>query len=184
MAFRRPRLLAAAAFVAAATLGIGMAQAMDISGAGATFPYPVFAKWAADYANNTGNHMNYQSIGSGGGIAQIKAGTVDFGASDKPLTPKELAAAGLGQFPDVIGGILSGSSIATWCLSEPAPGDALGAVSLDARVEGDMVVLNGVKRPVESGARADYLLVTGRTGSGLTQVLVPAGAPGSGWPGI
>jgi len=77
-----------------------------MSGAGATFPYPVFAKWAADYANKTGNHMNYQSIGSGGGIAQIKAGTVDFGASDKPLTPQELSAAGLGQFPDVIGGIV------------------------------------------------------------------------------
>jgi alkylation response protein AidB-like acyl-CoA dehydrogenase len=89
-----------------------------------------------------------------------------------------LSEAGGDEFKDVIGGIVSGSSIATWCLSEPAPGDALGAVSLDARVEGDMVVLNGVKRPVESGARADYLLVTGRTGSGLTQVLVPAGAPG------
>jgi phosphate transport system substrate-binding protein len=106
MAFRIRPLLAAAAVAAATGLGVGAAQAMDISGAGATFPYPVFAKWAADYANKTGNHMNYQSIGSGGGIAQIKAGTVDFGASDKPLTPPELAAAGLGQFPDVIGGIV------------------------------------------------------------------------------
>jgi alkylation response protein AidB-like acyl-CoA dehydrogenase len=89
-----------------------------------------------------------------------------------------LSEAGGDEFKDLIGGILSGASIATWCLSEPAPGDGLGMVSLDARVEGDVVVLNGVKRPVESGARADYLLVTGRTGSGLTQVLVPAGAAG------
>jgi phosphate transport system substrate-binding protein len=84
----------------------GGAKAMDLSGAGATFPYPVFAKWAAVYATKTGTHVNYQSIGSGGGIAQIKAGTVDFGASDKPLKPEELAAAGLGQFPDVVGGIV------------------------------------------------------------------------------
>ncbi len=105
MGYRTRPILAAAAIALAGTIA-GAAYAMDISGAGATFPYPVFAKWAADYAAKTGNHMNYQSIGSGGGIAQIKAGTVDFGASDKPLKPEELAAAGLGQFPDVIGGIV------------------------------------------------------------------------------
>lgn len=105
MGYRIRPILAAAAIALAGTIGAA-AYAMDISGAGATFPYPVFAKWAADYAVKTGNHMNYQSIGSGGGIAQIKAGTVDFGASDKPLKPEELAAAGLGQFPDVIGGIV------------------------------------------------------------------------------
>ena len=106
MNFRNSPFLAVVALGAIGLFSIGAALAMDISGAGATFPYPVFAKWAADYANKTGNHMNYQSIGSGGGIAQIKAGTVDFGASDKPLTPQELSAAGLGQFPDVIGGIV------------------------------------------------------------------------------
>ena len=106
MNFRNSPFLAVMALGAIGLFCIGAARAMDISGAGATFPYPVFAKWAADYANKTGNHMNYQSIGSGGGIAQIKAGTVDFGASDKPLTPQELSAAGLGQFPDVIGGIV------------------------------------------------------------------------------
>ena len=79
---------------------------MDISGAGSTFVYPVLAKWAADYAVKTGNHVNYQSIGSGGGIAQIKAATVDFGATDKPLDPDTLAKLGLGQFPLVIGGIV------------------------------------------------------------------------------
>jgi phosphate transport system substrate-binding protein len=79
-------------------------QAADISGAGATFPYPIYAKWAAVYAGVSGDHLNYQSIGSGGGIAQIKAKTVTFGASDKPLKPKDLDAAGLTMFPTVIGG--------------------------------------------------------------------------------
>jgi phosphate transport system substrate-binding protein len=80
------------------------ASAADISGAGATFPYPIYAKWAEAYKAKTGIGLNYQSIGSGGGIAQIKAKTVDFGASDKPLSPGELSAAGLTQFPTVIGG--------------------------------------------------------------------------------
>jgi phosphate transport system substrate-binding protein len=80
------------------------ARAAEISGAGATFPYPIYAKWAEAYSAQTGLKMNYQSIGSGGGIAQIKAKTVDFGASDMPLKPDELEKAGLLQFPPVIGG--------------------------------------------------------------------------------
>ena len=84
----------------------GMAQAADITGAGATFIYPILSKWSDSYNNATGNKINYQSIGSGGGIAQIKAGTVDFGSSDKPLDPKELDDAGLAQFPSVIGGVV------------------------------------------------------------------------------
>jgi phosphate transport system substrate-binding protein len=91
----------AAGLVAASALP---ALALDISGAGATFPYPIYAKWADAYKKATGNGMNYQSIGSGGGIAQIKAKTVTFGASDKPLTPAEAESAGLVQFPVVIGG--------------------------------------------------------------------------------
>ena len=92
----------AAAVVA---LGIaGSAGAAEISGAGATFPYPIYAKWAEAYKAKSGTSMNYQSIGSGGGIAQITAKTVDFGASDMPLKPEELAAKGLMQFPPVIGG--------------------------------------------------------------------------------
>ena len=71
------------------------AAAADISGAGATFPAPVYAKWAEAYKAQTGVGLNYQAIGSGGGIKQIKAKTVDFGASDKPLKPDELAASGL-----------------------------------------------------------------------------------------
>jgi len=82
------------------------AQAADISGAGATFPYPIYAKWADAYKKETGVGMNYQSIGSGGGIKQIKAKTVTFGASDAPLPGKELDESGLAQFPMVMGAIV------------------------------------------------------------------------------
>jgi len=97
------RSLAAGAVGAALA---GSALAMDITGAGATFPYPVLSQWSTDYSTLTGVKVNYQSIGSGGGIAQIKAATVDFGASDKPLAPDELAQSGLAQFPIVIGGVV------------------------------------------------------------------------------
>ena len=80
--------------------------ATDITGAGATFPYPVYAKWAEAYKAVSGTNMNYQSIGSGGGIKQIEAKTVDFGASDMPLTPDVLEKNGLMQFPTVIGGVV------------------------------------------------------------------------------
>jgi len=90
---------------AAATGGTQAATA-QITGAGATFIYPLISKWASDYQAATGGRINYQSIGSGGGIAQIKAGTVDFGSTDKPLSSEELAAAGLGQFPSAIGGVV------------------------------------------------------------------------------
>ncbi|HEX3652970.1 MAG TPA: phosphate ABC transporter substrate-binding protein PstS [Rhizomicrobium sp.] len=79
------------------------ASAAEISGAGATFPYPIYAKWAAAYKGVSGVGLNYQSIGSGGGIAQIKAKTVTFGASDMPLKPKDLDEAGLVMFPTVVG---------------------------------------------------------------------------------
>ena len=82
------------------------ASAADISGAGATFPYPIYAKWADAYKNETGIGLNYQSIGSGGGIKQILAKTVTFGASDAPLSAEELDKAGLIQFPMVMGGIV------------------------------------------------------------------------------
>ncbi len=95
--------------VVAAVAGIAIAAswpatAVEISGAGATFPYPIYAKWADTYKKETGIGLNYQSIGSGGGIKQIEAKTVTFGASDMPLTPEELTKAGLVQFPTVIGG--------------------------------------------------------------------------------
>jgi phosphate transport system substrate-binding protein len=81
-------------------------HAADITGAGATFPYPVYAKWAEAYRARTGVGLNYQSIGSGGGIKQIRAKTVDFGASDAPLKPEELEKDGLVQFPMVMGGVV------------------------------------------------------------------------------
>ena len=96
--------LAAAGFIAAAAFV--PANAADISGAGATFPYPIYAKWADAYKKETGNGLNYQSIGSGGGIKQIKAKTVTFGASDAPLSGKDLDEVGLVQFPMVMGGIV------------------------------------------------------------------------------
>src|SRR6478672_8866959 len=86
------------------TLTLSSAIAADITGAGATFPYPIYSKWAEAYKKETGNGLNYQSIGSGGGIKQIKAKTVTFGASDMPLKPKDLDESGLVQFPTVIGG--------------------------------------------------------------------------------
>jgi len=96
------RLMGAAA-LAASVFATG-AVAADITGAGATFPYPIYAKWADAYRKQTGVGLNYQSIGSGGGIKQIGAKTVDFGASDMPLKPEELEKSGLMQFPTVIGG--------------------------------------------------------------------------------
>src|SRR6185503_8274629 len=96
------------AFLSAAVLLAGSlgARGAEITGAGATFPYPIYAKWAEAYKAKTGLGMNYQSIGSGGGIAQIKSKTVDFGASDMPLKPDELTAGGLMQFPAVVGGVV------------------------------------------------------------------------------
>ncbi len=96
------RTLVAAALAGAAAPVL----AADISGAGATFPYPVYAKWADTYKTQTGNGLNYQSIGSGGGIKQIIANTVTFGASDKPLEPDVLNKNGLVQWPQVMGGIV------------------------------------------------------------------------------
>ncbi len=94
-------------FIAAAfACGLSQAVAADITGAGATFPYPIYAKWADAYKKATNIGMNYQSIGSGGGIAQIKARTVDFGASDAPLKAEDLQKEGLLQFPAIIGGVV------------------------------------------------------------------------------
>jgi phosphate transport system substrate-binding protein len=99
------RLLASIG-LSAALLSAGTVMAGDITGAGATFPYPIYAKWAEAYKAQTTIGLNYQSIGSGGGIKQITAKTVNFGASDKPLTSEVLAKDGLIQFPTVIGGVV------------------------------------------------------------------------------
>jgi phosphate transport system substrate-binding protein len=90
----------------AAVLSVSAASAADISGAGATFPFPIYAKWADAYKTETGVGLNYQSIGSGGGIKQIEAKTVTFGATDAPLKAEDLDKFGLAQFPTVMGGIV------------------------------------------------------------------------------
>jgi len=99
-------LLRVACVAAVATIATASARAADISGAGATFPYPIYSKWADAYKKATGNGLNYQSIGSGAGIKQILAKTVTFGASDAPLTADKLKKDGLVQWPQVMGGIV------------------------------------------------------------------------------
>src|SRR5215468_7598878 len=113
---------------AAAAVGFG-ALAAEISGAGATFPYPIYAKWAEAYAAKTGLKMNYQSIGSGGGIKQITAKTVDFGASDMPLKPADLDKDGLTQFPMVMGGVVPVINV---------PGIQPGQLKLDGKLLADI----------------------------------------------
>lgn len=99
-------------FIQTAAIGLGLASvsvsalAAEITGAGATFPYPIYAKWAEAYKAKTGISMNYQSIGSSGGVKQIKAKTVDFGATDNPVKVADLEADGMLQFPAIIGGVV------------------------------------------------------------------------------
>ena len=110
------------------------AIADDILGAGATFPYPVYAKWAEAYKQKTGVGLNYQSIGSGGGIKQIEASTVTFGASDKPLEPADLKQNGLVQWPQIIGGVVPVVNI-----PGIKPGDlVLDGATLAAIYQGDI----------------------------------------------
>ena len=99
---RRHCLTVLASAIALGGTSLASAQVKEITGAGATFPAPLYARWAADYNKATGVRMNYQSIGSGGGLRQIRGKTVQFGASDMPLTDAELAKDGLIQFPTVI----------------------------------------------------------------------------------
>jgi len=115
--------------LAAAALTPGWAAAQDVTGAGATFPAPVYAKWADAYNKATGLRVNYQSVGSGAGINQIKAKTVDFGASDMPLSDEALAKDGLVQFPTVIGGVVPVINVA---------GVAPGQIKLTGAVLGDI----------------------------------------------
>jgi phosphate transport system substrate-binding protein len=113
----------------AASTFAASAQAANITGAGATFPYPIYAKWAEMYKASSGNGLNYQSVGSGAGIKQIKAKTVDFGASDMPLPANELAASGLFQFPAIMGGVVPVVNL---------PGTAPGQLKLTGAVLADI----------------------------------------------
>ena len=117
------------AALALATSFAAGAIAADATGAGASFVYPVMSKWSSDYAKATGKKVNYQSIGSGGGIAQIKAGTVDFGSTDAPLKPEELDKFGLAQFPSVIGGVVPVVKV---------PGVKAGAMKRDGELLADI----------------------------------------------
>ncbi len=130
--FPVPRSLAALA-LAATPFAVA---AQDITGAGASFPAPVYSKWADAYNKATGARLNYQSIGSGGGIKQIKAKTVDFGASDAPLSDEELAKDGMVQFPTVIGGVVPVINVA---------GIAPGQLKLTGQVLGDIFLGKIVK---------------------------------------
>jgi len=112
------------------------AMAEPINGAGATFPAPIYSKWAIEYKSKTGNEINYQPIGSGGGIKQIEANTVDFGATDKPLTADELSRYALIQFPTVIGGIVPILNV---------PGISAGQLKLTGLVLAD-IYLGKVKK--------------------------------------
>jgi phosphate transport system substrate-binding protein len=154
--------------VSAAICATTAVHAAEITGAGASFPAPVYAKWAEAYQKATGNKMNYQSIGSGGGIKQITAKTVDFGASDMPLKPEELEKGGMLQFPTVIGGVVPVVNIAG-----VKPGDMklTGAVLADIYLgkitkwdDKAITALNaGVKLPNQ-----DIAVVRRADGSGTT----------------
>jgi phosphate transport system substrate-binding protein len=137
--------LAVAAGVAGAVACTAALAAGGISGAGATFPAPVYAKWAEAYKAQSGAALNYQAIGSGGGIKQIEANTVDFGASDKPLKPDVLATAGLVQFPTVVGGVVPVVNI---------PGVAPGALRLTGPILAD--IYRGVRTYWDDKVIASY----------------------------
>jgi phosphate transport system substrate-binding protein len=125
---RMKQLFVTIALTAAASFAFS-AQAANITGAGATFPYPIYAKWAEMYRKVSGNGLNYQSVGSGAGIKQIKAKTVDFGASDMPLPAAELSKEGLFQFPAIMGGVVAVVNL---------PGIAPGQLKLTGPVIADI----------------------------------------------
>ena len=161
-------MIKSAVVMAIAASTLATAYAADLTGAGSTFMYPIASKWAEAYKKTSGNGLNYQSIGSGGGIKQIKAKTVDFGASDMPLKAEELQADGLEQFPAIMGGVvavvnLDGITPGKLKLS----GDVLAAIYLGKITKWsapEIVSLNpGVKLPAE-----DITVVHRADGSGTS----------------
>jgi phosphate transport system substrate-binding protein len=162
------RMLNSMVLGVSAMITLSGAMAADMTGAGATFPYPIYAKWAESYKAATGNGLNYQSVGSGAGIKQIKAKTVDFGASDMPLKAEELEAEGLMQFPAIMGGVVTvvnvdGVAPGQLKLTGPVVADIyLGKVTKWNAPE--IAVLNpGVKLPAE-----DITVVHRADGSGTS----------------
>ncbi len=182
------------------------ALAVDITGAGASFPAPIYAKWAETYKASSGNSLNYQSIGSGGGIKQIKAKTVDFGASDKPLKVEELESSGLMQFPAIMGGVvvivnldgiapgqlkLTGQLVADIYMGKITKWNAAEIVALNPGVKLPADDITVVYRADGSGTTflfADYLSKAsgefkGKIGADTT-VKWPAGVGGKGNEGV
>ena len=196
----------ASVMMTSAMVASSSAMAVDITGAGATFPYPIFAKWAETYKQATGVGMNYQSIGSGGGIKQIKAKTVDFGASDMPLKAEDLNQAGLVQFPAIMGGVVpivnleglkpgqirfNGTVLADIYLGKITKWNAPEIVALNPGVPLPAQAITVVHRADGSGTSflwTDYLSKTSasfksKVGSG-TAVKWPVGVGGKGNEGV
>lgn len=188
------------------TLEVSSAYAVDMTGAGATFPYPIYAKWADTYKKATGNGLNYQSIGSGAGIKQIKEKTVDFGASDMPLKAQDLDSAGLIQFPAIMGGLvpvinvegvpagkmkLTGDVIAAIYLGEITTWNAPEIIKLNPGLKLPEGVISVVHRSDGSGSTflwTDYLSKVNakfkeKVGSS-TAVKWPVGLGGKGNEGV
>ncbi|MEO8838662.1 MAG: phosphate ABC transporter substrate-binding protein PstS [Herbaspirillum sp.] len=154
--------LGATAFVAA--------HAADITGAGATFPYPIYAKWAEAYKQSTKVGMNYQSIGSGGGIKQIKAKTVDFGASDMPLSAENLQKDGLMQFPAIMGGVVSIVNLEGVAPGQlKLTGEALAAIYLGKVTKWNAVEITSLNPGIKLPA-TDITVVHRADGSGTSFV--------------
>ena len=202
---RLNKFLATAILATCSALSIAAATA-DITGTGATFPYPIYAKWAEEYKKVSGTGLNYQSIGSGGGIKQIKAKTVDFGASDMPLKAEELNADGLMQFPAIMGGVvpvvhldgvvpgqlkLTGQVVADIYLGKITKWNAPEIVSLNSGIKLPAEDITVVHRADGSGTSflfTDYLSKSNpdfkaKVGSG-TAVKWPTGVGGKGNEGV
>ncbi|RJF98898.1 phosphate ABC transporter substrate-binding protein PstS [Noviherbaspirillum saxi] len=203
---RLNKFLTSAAIAAGSAILFSSAFAADITGAGATFPYPIYAKWAEEYKKATGNGLNYQSIGSGGGIKQIKAKTVDFGASDMPLKAEDLETEGLMQFPAIMGGVvpivnlegvtpgqlkLTGQIVADIYLGKITKWNAPEIASLNAGVKLPAEDITVVHRADGSGTSflfTDYLSKVSpdfkaKVGAG-TAVKWPTGVGGKGNEGV
>ncbi len=170
--FKTVRSIAAVLSVAAVFAGTTSAQSVDLTGAGATFPYPIYSKWFSDYAQNTGVKINYQSIGSGGGIRQLSEQTVDFGASDGPMSDQELADAKGGpvlHFPTVMGAVVVTYNVPGINRPLNLSGDAIADIFQgkitrwnDARI---VAQNRGVPLP-----NSDILVVHRSDGSGTTYI--------------
>ncbi|RJG05666.1 phosphate ABC transporter substrate-binding protein PstS [Noviherbaspirillum cavernae] len=203
---RLNKFLKSAVVATSASIAFSSAWAADITGAGATFPYPIYAKWAEEYKKATGTGLNYQSIGSGGGIKQIKAKTVDFGASDMPLKAEDLEQEGLMQFPAIMGGVvpvvnlegvapgqlkLTGEVLADIYLGKVAKWNAPEIAALNAGVKlpaDDIVVVHRSDGSGTSFLFTDFLSKVNpdfktKVGSG-TAVKWPTGIGGKGNEGV